>query len=146
MQEVAVKLGVDIKPYDLGQNVSGVLLIHEGKGTIGVNPNDSLVRQRFTIAHEIAHYVLHRQKTELFVDKQFSILFRSDNPSTAELRIEREANAYAAALLMPVKLLQKQIRSADFNLSDDKGIKKLAEKFQVSEIAMTYRLTNLNLF
>ena len=55
VEKIAKNLGLDVVPYDLGSNVSGVLYIQNGKGTIGFNPTESDVRQRFTIAHEIGH-------------------------------------------------------------------------------------------
>lgn len=72
-----------------------------GKGTIGFNPTESKTRQRFTIAHELGHFELHKQDSGLFVDKEFKMLFRDQNSSSGEIRKEQEANAFAAAILMP---------------------------------------------
>src|SRR6478752_4771595 len=77
VHKVAESLGLVIKPYDLGEEISGVLVIEEGQGIIGFNPNESTVRQRFTIAHELGHYELHKDGNELFVDKNFKVLFRN---------------------------------------------------------------------
>ena len=144
INSIAEQMGLTIKPYDLGVNVSGVLVINQNTATIGINPLDPPVRQRFTIAHELGHYELHRDKGDLFVDKQ-RILFRDENSSLGELRNEKEANAFAAAILMPENLMNKEIKKKHLNVSDEEAVKKLAKTFGVSEIAMTFRITNLNL-
>jgi Zn-dependent peptidase ImmA (M78 family) len=98
---IAEKLGLRIQKYDFGEDVSGVLVIDKGIGTIGINPSESLVRTRFTIAHEIGHYILHGNKNDsLFIDKNFKVHFRDQSSSTGEIRNEQEANAFAAALFL----------------------------------------------
>jgi Zn-dependent peptidase ImmA (M78 family) len=144
IEEIAAKKGLTIKPYDLGENVSGVLVIKNNSGIIGINPLESQVRQRFTIAHEIGHYELHREKGDFFVDKQ-RILFRDEKSTSGEIKNEREANAFAAAVLMPESLLKKEIKKKHLRVSDEEVIAKLASTFGVSMVAMTYRLVNLNL-
>ena len=146
IEDLAQMENLRIRRYDLGENVSGVLIIQNGIGTIGVNPNDSPLRQRFTIAHELGHYVLHRGDSDLFIDKGFKVHFRDGKSSKGEEKKEIEANAFAAAILMPHRLLISQIKSANIDLADDEAIKKLAQKFGVSPMAMTYRISNLNLF
>jgi Zn-dependent peptidase ImmA (M78 family) len=144
---IAKEIGLEIKAQDLGDNVSGVLFIDKGKGVIGYNPSESPVRRRFTIAHEVGHYVLHRLNKELFVDhKQFKAVFRDSESSTGEFAQEREANAFAAALLMPRDLLIKEIENTPFDLGGDDLISGLAKIFRVSTQAMAYRMANLNLF
>jgi len=150
VEEIAKKRGVEIKTYDLGEDVSGVLVIDSGKGVIGINPLESKVRQRFSIAHELGHFELHyefgNQASHLFIDKGFSVIFRDKNSSTGEIRKEQEANAFAAALLMPEKLLIQQIKHYKFDISREQSLKELAKLFNVSLPAMTYRISNLNLF
>ena len=147
VNEIAVKRGLEIKPYDLCEYVSGVLVIKDGLGFIGYNPTESKVRQRFTVAHELGHYELHNKQNEsaLFVDKEFKVEFRNQDSSTGEMLREREANAFAAALLMPEKLLIKEIKNHHFELSDDDNLLELAKLFNVSVSAMTFRLMNLKL-
>lgn len=147
VNEIATKHGLEIKAYDLGEDVSGVLVIKDGLGFIGYNPSESKVRQRFTIAHELGHYELHNKQNEsaLFIDKQFKVQFRNQDSSTGEMVREREANAFAAALLMPEKLLVKEIKNHHFELSDDDNLYELAKLFNVSVSAMTFRLMNLKL-
>jgi Zn-dependent peptidase ImmA (M78 family) len=148
VEKIAKKLGLDVVQRDLGSNVSGVLYVQNGKGTIGYNPNESEVRKRFTIAHEIGHFVLHKINNDMFIDKKEFKLFRNEQSSTGEHRMEQEANAFAAALLMPKELLITEIKKFKIDLSDDEddSIRNLAKKFEVSATAMTYRIDNLNLF
>ncbi|MBB6611788.1 ImmA/IrrE family metallo-endopeptidase [Pontibacter sp. Tf4] len=155
VRKIAKALGLSIKAYDLGDGVSGALLLDNDKAIIGVNPSESRERTRFTIAHEIGHYSLHKSSSALFVDKDgliqkieedgVRVLFRDGKSSSGEVKIEREANAFAAALLMPVNLLKKEINSLDLDnyKHDEEIINELARRFKVSTIAMTYRLTNL---
>jgi Zn-dependent peptidase ImmA (M78 family) len=145
IDRIANELGINIKPYDLGEDISGVLVINNGKGTIGLNPTESNVRQRFSIAHELGHFVLHKENNDsLFVDKSYKIHFRNQESSTGEVRMEQEANAFAAAILMPKKELKSKIDELEIDLTED-AIKRLAQMFNVSAISMTYRISNLEL-
>lgn len=155
--DIANHLGVAVKKEDLG-NISGVLIVQNGVATIGVNENHFPNRQRFTIAHEIGHLVLGHERRGMFVDQpeqEFSMFFRNEDSSEGTKRQEVEANAFAAALLMPEPFVRTEItnfiekNNADkFELSEGKLnlIPEMAEKFGVSEMAMTYRIGNLNLF
>jgi Zn-dependent peptidase ImmA (M78 family) len=146
IEQIVRKRGLTIKPYDLGEHISGVLAIDSGKGTIGYSPKESKVRQRFTIAHEFGHYELHYKPNELFVDKEFKVLFRDQNSSTGEVKRELEANGFAASILMPETFLLREIRKNRFDLTEEKSLKELSKLFHVSVTAMTYRIANLNLF
>lgn len=148
VKDIAKELGLDVVPYDLGEGVSGALIIKMGKGFIGYSPSDSKVRQRFTIAHELGHYVLHNnlKSEQLFVDKDFIVKYRSENSYTPlELKHEQEANAFAAGLLMPRDLVLVELQKKTMlKLSEYKVINALARIFDVSVPAMTFRLTNMN--
>jgi len=123
----------------LDEEISGLLYKEGNKGVIIVNKEHSLTRQRFTGAHELAHLVLnHRGK--VFVDKG-SIIFRDLTSSTGQVEEEKQANSLAAALLMPDKFLQKDLKGRP--LREPELIEKLARKYKVSPEAMTYRLSNL---
>jgi len=146
VEEIARRKNLIIRPFDFGEDISGALIIEGDKGVIGFNPNDPKVRQRFTIAHEIGHYVLHRPLSNLFFDQtsNFSIQFRSNSKSKDYLK-ERQANVFAAALLMPKNLLIAHTRNEKIDLSDERSLKVLARMFNVSSTAMAIRISNLNL-
>lgn len=143
---VAHRLGVRVEFVPLGEEVSGLLIIENDQGTIGINETHPLVRQRFTLAHEIGHYVLHRGQSELFIDKNFTAVFRDSRSSSGEHRAEIQANQFAAALLMPRSLLEAEISARGFDLGDEWALEKLAADFIVSTQAMAFRLSNLGTF
>jgi len=126
-------------------DASGVLVVEKGRGLIGYNSKHSPVRQRFTIAHEIGHYVLHAKgkQQQLFVDR--SVFRRDDSSATGIDRDEVDANRFAAALLMPRALIQAEIERHEFDLDDEDDVGSLAKRFSVSTAAMSFRLENLGL-
>ena len=156
LELIAKKMGVNLLPFDLGMDVSGLLHLEENSATIGYNPNESKVRQRFTIAHEIGHYVLHTNNgiklsnDDIFIDNKNhyqEIMFRSETTklTSENYNKEKEANAFAAALLMPLEVVKKEIlKYKGFDLSDNTMIVDLAKKFEVSIPAMSFRIINLS--
>lgn len=144
LEKIAKHLGVDIKGEDLDFDVSGLFVIKNEKSYIRYNNSESEQRQRFTVAHELGHFVLHKDDKPLFVDKIEStekVLYRNFDSSTGEIKKEREANAFAASLLMPRFILNQVIT----NIPKDRSgiITYLAKEFNVSEQAMSFRLSNL---
>ena len=149
VERVALQLGLQVERAALGDGISGLLVIQDGRGIIGVNATQPAVRQRFTIAHELAHFVLHRDVMPVFIDKQFLrpylAAFRDTASSTGEDWLEREANAFAAALLMPAEMVRLAIAELGVDVADDDALENLARRFQVSRQAMTFRVANLSL-
>lgn len=143
VDRIAKSLGATIRyePYDNseGDDISGILFREGGKVIIGVNASHSEVRQRFTIAHEIGHLRLHTG--DLFVDGAARPLRRDQRASQAIDRREISANQFAAALLMPKKLLSTNLKSV--RLVPLSLVHSLAEEFEVSAEAMAFRLKNL---
>ncbi len=145
VKRIAEEQNINIRPYDLGEGVSGALIIDGENATIVHSPSHSPVRVRFTIAHELGHYDLHRNGSKkLFVDMK-NIRFRDEKSSLGVMKEEREANAFAAALLMPKEMVLDKIRQGTYDLHDERSVKKLAKEFEVSTIAMSIRLSNLRL-
>lgn len=152
IREVAAELGFPVSALDdLGDDVSGVFVSREGGGAIGFNKHHARVRQRFTIAHELGHGLLHQGRMPLFIDKGYGVAFRDGRSSTGELRMERDANAFAAALLMPEKIVRREAEELTWAHGLDMGggggaLKTLAQRFKVSQEAMSYRLARLGVF
>lgn len=144
IQKVVRHLGLQLQHSELGDDVSGVLVVQAGRGLIGVNAADSPVRQRFSVAHECGHYVLHRNSAKLFIDKVY-LAFRDGRSSTGQYRQERDANAFAAALLMPESMLRSVLGAKQYDLEDDDDLEEFAKTFDVSKQALTYRIANLGL-
>jgi Zn-dependent peptidase ImmA (M78 family) len=142
---LARHLGAEIIYDRLGTDVSGMLLREEDRIVVGVNEKHAPTRQRFTIAHEFGHLVLHRGRP-LVVD-QGRINLRDRRSSLATDIEEIEANSFAAELLMPATAVLREFRiQADQGGQDLAGIKRdLAQVFAVSDQAMEYRLANLGL-
>jgi len=117
----------------------------DGTAVIGVNALHSLSRQRFTIAHELGHLLLHESQ-DLHVDEAFPIRLRSRVSGLAVDEREIEANQFAAELLMPTELISEDVDSLrDKGVDVDDAIAKLSQKYRVSLEAMTIRLSALKL-
>jgi Zn-dependent peptidase ImmA (M78 family) len=84
-------------------------------------------RQRFTFAHELAHFFLHRNQQFDFSD---TVFFRADNVKS---RIEFEANNFAGALLMPKDEFIDYVKNTSNNIED------ISNKFNTSAMAVKVR-------
>lgn len=131
--EIALDLGIKVYSAYGTEELSGKIIRNEKMGgdsgyAIFVNDMDSPVRKRFTIAHELAHYILH--KKEIGDGIVEDALYRS-GLSTKQ---ESEANKLAADILMPWHLINQALNEPF------KTIKDLAERFKVSPSAMSIRL------
>lgn len=130
-REIASNYGLEVKAVDFGPDDSDVCgLIDFARKMIYVNEFDHFNRQTFTIAHELGHYLLHK---ELFEQdpESYKVLLRM--PIGAETDpVEKEANAFAADLLVPLKFLSLYKNYAD--------IDELAQLFAVSREVVGYRL------
>ena len=135
--EIAKKADVLIKKAP-SKKFSGLLYRKDGVAFMAVSSSESVVRQRFTIAHELGHFFLHPQK-DTFVE------FRDNEKNITRGVKEVEANQFAAALLMPRKFLEKDVRVFKEAGVNSESIEFLAKKYRVSEEAMNFRLINLNL-
>lgn len=123
---------IHISYEEMDSSFSGYLRYMKGEWVIGVNKKHNAKRQRFTVAHEFAHFQLHRNKNNQ-VDFEDTTFFRSDNMSS----IEFAANEFAARLLMPEIIVREFIGDGVNSLM------KLAEIFDVSVDAMRYRISSL---
>jgi Zn-dependent peptidase ImmA (M78 family) len=140
VKAVAERLGANVIFDDLDDDVSGFLLREKKVATIAVNKLHHPNRQRFTIAHECGHLLLHAEQGDrLWLDKA-SVYFRDASSSSGDQLAEIEANQFAAGLLMPESLVRAHLRDELSELD----ISRLALTFQVSEQAMTLRLVSLD--
>jgi Zn-dependent peptidase ImmA (M78 family) len=144
---IARQEGLRIVQSAFSGDVSGALLRSDGVAGIAVNANQTSTRKRFTIAHELAHFLLNHRPDEDHLDWEFTVLRRDDKSAGGTDMREIEANAYAANLLMPKEFLRADLarhlnRNGVLELSDEDRV-LLAKRYRVSGIAMTYRLVNL---
>lgn len=135
VEEIVAKLGMKIKMAP-SQDFSGLLLRKAEGALIGVNSEESPLGQRFTIAHELGHFFLHKSK-DAFVDHRHRGFAKDEK--------EKEANVFAAAFLMPRKKITADIKELISNGISEVEIESLSKKYEVSQEAMTYRLINLGL-
>lgn len=144
VQQIARAVGASVSYQRMGSEISGMTYRDGQRIIIGLNSAHSLRRQRFTAAHEIGHITLHPGRP-VTIDSNVRVNFRDGVSSQATDAEEIEANAFAAALLMPA---QAVIAHARHHLElggrrRDKLINDLAAAFDVSPEAMGYRLINL---
>ena len=145
VDKIASRLGavISYEPFEGKGDLSGMLVRDKNRAVIGINSAHPLVRQRFSIAHEIGHLRLHRG--DVFVDQ--AVRFNRDVKSSLAVdQQEIEANQFAAALLMPQKLVAEAVKKRILkkpNISESALIAELASEFKVSAKAMEFRLTNL---
>lgn len=149
VEQIAQHLGLTVAFDNLGEGVSGLLVSNADGAYIFVQKDDSHQRQRFTIAHEIGHFVLRHQfegGKHVHVDRGNFISQRGPRASEGVDPKEIEANQFAAALLMPASLVSKHVRLCTTGGPVlDHHVEKLAKEFEVSEQAMTIRLGTLGL-
>lgn len=137
VSEACREFGLDVVLSPLPARISGEIRPIEGKPgyfRIRINRYESRNRQRFTAAHELSHFLLHRNLIDDgIVD---TVLYRSNLSNT----IEAQANRLAADILMPYELIQEYIEAYSIDLQDEDEIKNMADAFQVSDIALRFRL------
>lgn len=139
---IAQKLGLQVRLQALEDSSISGFLYRDGESCIiGVNASQAPVRQRFTIAHEIGHYLLHGSL--LHVDRSF-VHMRDNRASEGTHTEEIEANTFAACLLMPQDFLALDVeRFPGLDISGPEFEKLARDTYGVSPQALTLRLTNL---
>ena len=149
VDKIAKGLGAQLRFSPLDKELAGMIYISENTPIIGVNSLQHPNRQRFTIAHEIAHLELHRHliSGKVHVDKDFPVQFaglnRDTKSSLGTEGIEIQANRFAAELLMPTALLLQALAGKPFDIDDEGPLEELARKFRVSRQALEFRIQNL---
>lgn len=157
LDRVLASLNVRVHEEDMEDETAGVLIVKGEQRHILVNKDHSKNRKRFTIAHELGHLVLHDDEVNgdssgqrMFIDRQIRVYQRVGEASSAvyqqegsltSVHQEREANSFAACLLMPAPHVMTAGLERD--LFDELSVASLARNFEVSEQAMSIRLQQL---
>jgi Zn-dependent peptidase ImmA (M78 family)/transcriptional regulator with XRE-family HTH domain len=123
--------GLDVLAWPTGKGVSGLCAHGRGVAMMLISTAFSRGHQRFTAAHELAHHLL-RDPREIVID---SDLYAIGSP------MEKRANAFAAALLMPSDGLSEMIVGHPVDAAMLSG---LMRQFGVSFTALLYRLASGN--
>ena len=159
LDRVLASLTVHVHEEDMETDVSGILIIKGEQRHILLNKTHGESRKRFTIAHELGHLMLHDDDGKanvngerMFIDHQIRVYQRADSVATNSSKQsdslttpeqETEANAFAAALLMPSHHVVRA--SLERDLFDEISVATLAKTFAVSDQAMSIRLLQLRL-
>ena len=138
-------LGIRFQNRPMEHGKSGYIEHEDGQFTITVNSSEGAQRQRFTAAHELAYYLLHR---EMLIqcrglarhDDSLFDGFAPDNPAQPfRPTHEVQANKLAAQIIMPKQTVaEKYIPESD-------NLEHVSELFGVSQAAMAIRLKTLGL-
>jgi Zn-dependent peptidase ImmA (M78 family) len=141
-------LKLDVFNFDFvdGQ-ASGAIVREKGENNwkIYVRTKDGSRRKRFTVAHEVGHFLSYQNggRSRAYIDQHGSIIDRAIMMRTDTLpkdpvvwEMEMEANELAGEMLMP----EADVRSY---VTEGQSIEQLADHFGVSESAVTVRLLNL---
>ena len=130
---IIAEIGLPLSYEPLDDNISGYIERTDGSYKIVVNSNHAHTRRRFTAAHELGHYIFHRDLLGEGVGDNRA--YRTEGTKLANANIrplhERQANSFAANVLMPRHRL---------SVLGNEPTAMLATMFEVSKEAMRIRL------
>jgi len=133
----------------MGDGISGAIDWDKDKFTITVNSQIGPQRKRFTAAHEISHYLIHRdllmraKNWGMHVDKLFGKTRHNDDPHPLNPDHEIQANRGAIKLLMPQFPVEQMWDESKG--TQEERVAKVAEIFDISTEAMTIRLETMGI-
>lgn len=136
VEAIVIHYGIRVEYVVMEDDLSGYIENRPSGWLIGVNRYHAPTRQRFTLAHELGHYILHRERIGIGEKIEDKMLLRTESFG---VQVEEEANEFAAELLMPAQEFTALIRSSDGKID------KIAAFFGVSLAAARYRATKLGL-
>ncbi len=135
---IASSLGIQVVLAKFAtENISAALFVsagEQGGPKIFIKTTDNSLRQNFSVAHEVGHYVLHKKN---FVDEPEQFWRDESEKRSGE---ELEANFFAAELLMPEEIFRARWHEAG------KQPEELSREFFVSVSAILFRARDLKLF
>ena len=132
---IAKRLGVKVLLSTLPRGTSGQIGQENGEFVIRINRHEAKHRQRFTLAHELAHYLLHRALIVAEGGWSENVLLRSGQPAS----VEHEANRLASDLVIPSAQLAEATAKYSGPMTGE-VIEDLARSFRVSAAAMEIKL------
>ena len=145
VEQIAEALGATVRREAAEDELSGFLVRDRARKTavIGVNATHHPNRQNFTVGHELGHFLLH-EGDDVHVDRRFQVKLRNQVSSEGTDEEEKEANLFAAEIIMPQRLVEEDVAEIDaIDLDDEQVIADLAKLYGVSTQAMTFRLSYL---
>ena len=137
LELLARELNVRYQNEDMQPGVYGSLTNTPDGFVIGIKYDDILTRKRFTFAHELAHFLLHRKQLGKGQALRENVFLRDTMSTNVLSRAdERDANRLAAHILMPIS----KLKDAFAHGRPMYTVARLAEIFGVSLQAMQIRL------
>jgi Zn-dependent peptidase ImmA (M78 family) len=135
VEAIAFDSGVEVA-YERLNGCEATLVGYGDRAIATINPSGVRGRERFSVAHEVGHWHLHRgQSFQCRVDEP-------DGNLVSNRQLEKEADTFAAHLLMPGPLFNPQVRQlGQPNFQQLAGI---AGQFEASLMATALRLANIN--
>ena len=138
LKKILANLNINLLSYSFPNKVSAILLKEKNMLVVGVNSNQHQHRQRFSIAHEIGHYVLGHYK-DIFVDFSEISEGRFDAFDIGHNKIqEQEANYFASELLMPSEMIKRDFEKIG-------NINEIINLYNVSKDALWVKLIKLKI-
>lgn len=137
---IAERLGFIVAEHEFPEDTSAVLIIEPDLKAIGVNADHATVRQRFSVAHELGHFMHGHEDYSPRKSGETIKVEHNYNWNDPHQRMEIEANEFAAELLMPEPMLRR-----DLAASGALDVPALARRYQVSEQALWIQLMDTKL-
>ena len=135
LDKVADSFNLPIYEKSLKRELAGCFIAKNGESAIVINESDPVVRKRFTIAHELGHFISYKLQ-----DKPQSIIY-DERGALATMGTDPEeifANKFAAELLMPENIFIKQ-REENKDKAHAIRIDAIKDYFHVSRQAIEIR-------
>jgi transcriptional regulator with XRE-family HTH domain len=135
VDQICASVGIEVFWRELPEALSAMLItVADDQLVIVVNEEHSEVRRRFSVAHELGHSVLgHSAGYHIDYEAEAGV------PPGYDWFDERQANSFAAALLMDERWVRRDVAEGK------RGTRALSRRYRVSEAAMSFRLVNLGL-
>lgn len=136
------EIDLEVIAYIVGASVNFRSLAHGDARIVGlgeraiitIDADASLVRQRFSVAHELGHWHHHRGQRLICQDAD-------PTEPAATAGAEREADRYAASLLMPRFMVGQVVADLPMTMA---LVDEVADRFRVSTMAAILRLTDFH--
>lgn len=140
LHEICIERGAYVRedPID---NAEARLTVSGDRGIITINPGETYAsRKRFSIAHELGHFELHRHSGESIRCSQRDMNEWAAGQDEASCRREAEANEFASELLMPEKFFKRAVQYGRPGL---RLLTSLSTRFQTSLFATVRRFLDV---
>lgn len=133
----ALDIPIQFKPLTKSE---GRIIHGKNKSIITIKDNIGFeTRRRFTIAHELGHYLMHKNNSIQHLDNISSLSWFNNRSNPGIFLQEFEANTFASELLLPTKTFQEAINSKPFS---PELVRNISDEFNVSRSSVIHRFTD----